>query len=123
MRAAASRSAATASTSASRTASPPLAADLSRGRRTAAGPVVGATRLTQSRLGAADDIDDRLRLRMRFDEFIALRRHQLAERLAIAGDDFDAFLFQRIERLLFGLEPPHPGVGRRLRPPGPGVVA
>src|SRR5271154_3060225 len=113
MRSAASSSAATASTSASRKASPPSATGRRRSRKAAVGLVIRAARLTKSRLGAADDVDDRLRFRMRLDKFIGLRQHQLAERLTIAGDDVDALLLQRIQRLLFRLEPTRSGVCRR----------
>ena len=51
---------------------------------------------------------------MRLDEFVRLRQDQLTERLAIAGDDFDALLLQRLDRLLFRLEPARSGVDRRF---------
>src|SRR5271157_4767450 len=97
--------AATVSTKTSSKASPPRAAGRRRSRKAAAGPVVGATRLTQSDPGGAHDFDDRLRLRMRLDECVGLRRHELAEGLTIAGGDFDALLLQRLHRLLFGFQP------------------
>src|ERR1700735_1954568 len=79
--------------------------------------------LTQSRFGAADDIDDRLRPRMGLDELVGLRQPAITEWLTIASDDLDALLLQRLNRLLFRLKPTDSGVACRFRCRSQEVIA